>query len=212
MNLKYIVDNKSLRQYCIEHGKTESFYKNCVWLVQNKFLTPLEAFNYQKNKSPFDRKTQCLRAHRRFLGYSENELNLSTDEIKEIGLAKRGTIFYHGHTIGWWAKKYNISTGCLNYRIKKMGMSILEAVSEPTKSQKTLKYKGKSIYEIFDSKTAQRIRNRVLYSGWSLEDAIKIPKLSREEINKLVKLRIFAKLYPNGWSARKLKKFFAKYD
>lgn len=210
MNIKYKINGQSLRSYCLENGYPESFYTNCVWLIQNKHLTPEESIKYKRPIASQDNYTRCKRNHRRYLGYSENELDLSNEEIKEISYAKRGVIFYHGHTIGWWAKKYNISKGCIYYRIKKMGMSILEAVQEPTKSQKTIKYNGKSIYEQFDKITCSRIKNRVWQSGWSIEDAVSIPKLSREEINKVVKLRIFSKLYPNGWSARKLKKFLNK--
>ena len=185
MNTKYYINGQSLRNYCIENGLSNKEYNRCKYLCLYKHLTPEEALVYKRYPNGhIDRKQQCLRNHRRFLGYSESELDLSTEELREIRCAKNGSVFYHGHILSWWAKKYNISKGCLYYRVVKQAMSILEAVKIPTRSQQIIKYKGKSIYEIFDKNTAHRIMYRVNYLGWSIEDAVNIPPLSKQQSNK----------------------------
>ena len=193
MNIKYKINGQSLRSYCLENGLPQKEYARCKWLCLHKYLTPEEALKY-KNLPKQDNYIRCKRNHRRFLGYTEDELDLSTEEIKELSYAKRGVIFYHGHTIGWWAKQYNISKGCIYYRIKKMGMNILEAVQYTNRKDKIIKYKGKSIYKQFDKKTCNRITQRVNYYGWSIEDAINTPPLTRQQINKYCKTRSFGSL------------------
>jgi len=193
MNIKYKIGDISLKQYCLINNLK---YGTIASRIRNKCFTPEEAVNYVCPRwSPYTRKQQKLRNHRRFLGFSEDELDLSTEELREIRCAKNGSIFYHGHILSWWAKKYNISTGCLYYRVVKQGMSILEAVKIPTRRQQIIKYKGKSIYELFDKNTAHRIMYRVNYLGWSLEDAVNIPPMTRQEITEKIKNLKYMKKY-----------------
>ena len=206
MNLKYKIGNQTLRQYCIDNNIK---YCNVWWLIKNKHLTPEEALAYNRYPNGhIDRKQQYLRNHRRFLGYSEEDLDKSKSEIKIISMAKKGAIFYHGHTIGYWSKKSGKSKSCLLYRVKHKGMNILQAIKEPTKSEKVLKYNGKSIWEQFDEAKCRRIMDRVK-RGWSVDSAVNVPKISQEQITKRFK-EMLSNYYKKQYSLYKARKEFYK--
>ena len=173
---KHIIEGLSLWRWCIKHNRTLNQYKFYLWLIKNKCMTPEQAVQWKHIPPEQDQHARRLRATRRFLGWSEEEiaLNLTVEEAKLKGRRKKATVLYGGRTLGEIANEVGMSRGCLWYRVNKMGMSVKEATSYKSIRETILKYKGKSVYELFDARMARRIIDRVAH-GWGLEQAVITP-------------------------------------
>lgn len=176
MNIKHIIEGKSLWRWCIDNNRTVNQYKFYLWLMKNKCMTPEQAVKWKHVAPEADQHARRLRAARRFLGWSEEEIaqNLSVKEGKRKGRIKKAKMLFDGKTLPEIAKENGISPGCLSWRVYRLGMSIKEALSYPSRNSTVLKYKGESVYKLFDKRMAARIVDRVKH-GWGIEQAVQTP-------------------------------------
>ena len=168
--VKYFLQNgQSLLSAC----KDENNYKNCYWLIKNKHLTPDEALTYKRAPATKDQHKRQLINSRRFRGYADDELNISTAEARQRGYRQKASKLYHGQLLSYWAKESGLTVSCLWYRIEKMGMSLKEAMTLPSRTQTKITYKGKTIKQLF-GRQASTIFDRIAH-GWSVQTACETP-------------------------------------
>lgn len=169
---KYQINGKSLYRYLLDQGFSESYYKKISWRINHKMMTPEEALKFEPVKAREDQHARRLECGRRFRGYSEDELHITTEQAKERGRMKRVQTLYHGKPLSDWCKEYNHTYGCINWRLKH-GWDLMTALQTPARG-KAPTYKGVSIYELFGKGHRSLVWWR-LQNGWGFEAACTCP-------------------------------------
>lgn len=174
MNLKYTYKGKSLRQYCYDSGINEKGYKTILARIKNKCMTIQEAFDFKNPSAREDQLQRKRENHRRYLGYSDEEIKMSKEEAHKYGIMKKAKYIVGDKTLKQYCKENGLSYQTIVSRILNNNMSVREAISEPIVHQRKFYWNGQPINKLFDKNTTKRIYGRVS-EGWSLEDACTIP-------------------------------------
>ena len=74
-------------------------------MIKNKHLTPDEALTYKRAPATKDQHKRQLINSRRFRGYADDELNISTAEARQRGYRQKASKLYHGQLLSYWSKK-----------------------------------------------------------------------------------------------------------
>ena len=125
---KYYINGLSFLRYCREKGLKRSEYERCVWLIRNKCMTPEEALNYHRPPANENKEWIIKVNQRRRNGIPKEYLELPSKYLIELGRNKMAKYFYKGMRLRQYCLKKNISYSMVQQRIKRLGLTIEDAV------------------------------------------------------------------------------------
>lgn len=145
---KHYINGISLFRYCEEKGLGKAEYARCLWLIQNKCMTPEEALNYHRPPAREDKEWIRKVNQRRRYGIKKEYLELPDKYLIEMGHDKMSKYFYKGMRLKKYCEKRGISYTMVYNRIKKFGLKVEDAIRLTKKElmellKKTPCYEGK---------------------------------------------------------------------